>query len=53
MTHVQTHHQHSPPATARDTAERSPQLETESWADTLVIAGLVVLLGTVVFLLTG
>jgi hypothetical protein len=52
MAELRPLHPHSR-LTARPNAKPSPQPDIESWADTFVIAGLVVALGIMVLLLTG
>ncbi len=53
MAYIQPLDPHAPPATARDMVEPLLQHDNESWADTFLIAGLVVALSILVFLLTG
>lgn len=54
MDHEQRHHPLPPLMKAADnTVVPIPALDNESWADTLVVAGLIVVLGVLVFLLTG
>ncbi len=53
MAHVQPTHPLAPMVTADDMVEPLPRDDNESWADTFLIAGLVVALSVLVFLLTG